>query len=462
MTKDRDGELEREIRTHLDLEAEERIANGMPEREARDAARRAFGNVTRTREDARAVWTRRWLDETVQDVRYAWRTLRKSPGFTSIAVLTIALGIGANTAMFSVVNAAILRPLGYPQPEQLRMLSTGSGDGKPGPVSPAEYFELTEISQSFSVVGAFVTGEVNLAALDRPRRASRARVNAELLEALAVPPERGRWFRRDETRGGGPAVVILSHELWRTAFGGREDVVGQSIDVDGIRHRGDRRHAVRVRPHGQARRAVAPAPACARDPPVPRESFPVGAGPLEGRCDFATRGGGAGVAHEELECARARERTPVRARRARPADDPGAGRGGRVVAPCLLGAAGGRRPGAAHRVRESRQPADGPRRSSWPRDRRADRPRCRPAAAARAVRRRRARAPRAGRRPWPYRRVGRRRRVDGRLSGERAPRRGHRHRSGGARLYAARVSRHRGGLRPGAAAISVRAHRSVS
>ena len=116
------------------------------------------------------------------------------------------------------------------------MLSTGSGDGKPGPVSPAEYFELTEISQSFSVVGAFVTGEVNLSALDRPRRASRARVNAELLEALAVPPARGRWFRRDETRGGGPAVVILSHELWRSAFGGREDVVGQSVEVDGIRH----------------------------------------------------------------------------------------------------------------------------------------------------------------------------------------------------------------------------------
>ena len=182
------------------------------------------------------MWTRRWLDEIVQDVRYASRTLRKSPGFTTIAVLTIALGIGANTAMFSVVNAALLRPLGYPKPEQLQMLSTGSGDGKPGPLSPAEYFELTEITQSFSVAGAFVTGDVNLSALDRPRRASYARVNAELLEALGVPPERGRWFRRDETRGGGPAVVILSHELWRSAFGGRETIIGQSVEVDGIRH----------------------------------------------------------------------------------------------------------------------------------------------------------------------------------------------------------------------------------
>jgi putative ABC transport system permease protein len=176
------------------------------------------------------VSIRRWLDEIARDVRYSLRTLRKSPAFTTIAVLTLALGIGANTAIFSVVNAAILRPLGYPQPQQLMFLTTG----KSGTVSPAEYWELAEITQSFSVIGAFVPGEVNLSARDRPRRATSATTNAELLEALAVPPERGRWFRREETKAGGPAVVILSHELWQSAFGAREDLVGQPIEVDGV------------------------------------------------------------------------------------------------------------------------------------------------------------------------------------------------------------------------------------
>jgi predicted permease len=235
MPKDHDDELNREIQTHLALEAEERVADGMSEADAQYAARRAFGNVTRTQEDVRAVWTRRWIEEIVQDVRYAFRTLRKAPGFTTVAVLTLALGIGANTAMFSVVNAVILQPLAYPHPERLRFLTTRFGQGgAQSRVSVPEYFELTEINQSFSVVGAFAIGEVNLAALDRPRRVTRATVNAELLEALAVQPERGRWFRRDETQANGPALVILSHELWRSAFGAREDIVGRTIEIDGL------------------------------------------------------------------------------------------------------------------------------------------------------------------------------------------------------------------------------------
>src|SRR5207247_4450503 len=131
-------------------------------------------------------------------------------GFTTIAVLTIALGIGANTAIFSLLNAAILRPLGYPQPQQLMFLITTFSDGQRGSVSAPEYWELTEINRSFSALGAFVTGEVNLSAGDRPRRATRASVNAELFEALAVPPERGRWFRREETRAGGAALVVVA------------------------------------------------------------------------------------------------------------------------------------------------------------------------------------------------------------------------------------------------------------
>ena len=233
MKKNRDDEIEREIRTHLDLEAEERVADGMSETDARYAARRTFGNVTRTQEDVRAVWTHRWLDQIVQDVRYALRTLRKNPGFTTIAVLTIAIGIGANTAIFSLVDAAILRPLGYPEPQQLMFLTT---DRQRGSLSPAEYWELTEINQSFSAVGAFVIGEVNLSAGDQPRRVRRASVNAELLEALAVSPERGRWFGREETRAGGPPLVILSNQLWQSAFGARQDLVGQSIEIDGVRH----------------------------------------------------------------------------------------------------------------------------------------------------------------------------------------------------------------------------------
>jgi predicted permease len=236
MTKDHDDELKREIQTDLELEAEERMADGISEADAQYAARRAFGNVTRTQEDVRAVWTRRWLDEPVQDVRYALRTLRKAPAFTAVALLTLALGIGANTAMFSVVNAVILQPLGYPRPEQLRFLTTRfERQGvEQSAVSVPEYLEFTEMSRSFSVVGAFNIGEVNLAALDRPRRVRRATVNGELLEALAVPPERGRWFRRDETRENGPALVILSHELWRSAFGAREDLVGRTIEIDGV------------------------------------------------------------------------------------------------------------------------------------------------------------------------------------------------------------------------------------
>jgi predicted permease len=186
-----------------------------------------------------------------QDLRLAVRLLVRSPVFTTVALLTLALGIGANTAIFSIVNGVILRPLAYPKPDQLMYLTTqfpGQGFSQFW-VSPPEYMEFREINRSFAAVGAYTTGEVNLTAGDTPLRARAAAVDEHLLNALGVRAEQGRLFRTGETDVVGPppvpgqppvaapplpAVAILSHELWQRAFGGAP-IVGQSVEIDGRR-----------------------------------------------------------------------------------------------------------------------------------------------------------------------------------------------------------------------------------
>jgi putative ABC transport system permease protein len=185
----------------------------------------------------------------VQDLRYAVRTLVKTPGFTAVALLTLALGIGANTAIFSIVNGIILRPLGYPKSEQLMYLTTQfpSLGFTEFWVSPPEYMEFREINRSFSAVGAYTTGEVNLSAGDdRPLRVRSAGVDEHLLNALGIQPAQGRLFAKGETDISGPApvpgepaplpprVAILSHELWQSAFAG-QPIVGKTIEVNGLR-----------------------------------------------------------------------------------------------------------------------------------------------------------------------------------------------------------------------------------
>src|SRR5437762_9804637 len=141
-----------------------------------------------------------------RDLRYAFRALKRSPGFATVAVLTLALGIGANTASFSIVNSVILRPLGYPKPEQLMYLTTQFPAFAFDQfwVSPPEYLEFREINRSFSAVGAYTTGEVNLTAGDRPLRVRSAQVNDDLLRALGVQAEQGRIFGKGETDVSGP------------------------------------------------------------------------------------------------------------------------------------------------------------------------------------------------------------------------------------------------------------------
>src|SRR5262245_43471412 len=146
------------------------------------------------------------VDNLRQDLRHAVRRLLRAPAFTIVTVLTLALGIGANTAIFSIVNSVLLRPLGYPRPEQLMYLTTqfpAFGFDQFW-VSPPEYMEFRELNTSFSAVGAFTTGEVNLTAGDRPLRVRSAAVNDDLLRALGVQAEAGRLFTKGETDVLGP------------------------------------------------------------------------------------------------------------------------------------------------------------------------------------------------------------------------------------------------------------------
>ncbi len=189
-----------------------------------------------------------FVEDLVQDVRYTIRSLGKSPGFTGVVVATLALGIGANTAIFTIVHGVLLRPLDYPKPDQLMYLTAeapGIGGTRSG-LSAPEYIEFRQMNRSFAAVGAYstggaayTTGEVNLTDGDRPLRVRSISVDAELLKALGIQPEQGRLFREEETaRWTGtlpPPIAILSHELWRTAFGGRP-LVGQKVELEGRPH----------------------------------------------------------------------------------------------------------------------------------------------------------------------------------------------------------------------------------
>jgi predicted permease len=231
-------DLHDELSFHVAMQTQANVQNGLSKAEAERRARVSLGGIEQAKERSRDVRPLRWLDTLAQDLRYAQRSLRRAPGFTAVALLTLALGIGANSAIFSIVNGVILRPLGYPMPEQLMFLATQSG-ARAGQfwVSPPEYLEFREINRSFSAVGAYRTGEVDLTGGDRPQRVRSAFVDEHLLNALGVQAAHGRLFATGETDVSGgppPAVAILSHELWQTAFGG-QPIVGQTIEVSGRR-----------------------------------------------------------------------------------------------------------------------------------------------------------------------------------------------------------------------------------
>lgn len=246
--RDVEVELDEELRFHLDQLIEEYEASGMPTEEARRAAERKIGGIAQYKEECRDMRRVNFIEDFVQDVRYTIRSLRKSMGFTAVVVATLGLGIGANTAIFTIVNGVLLRPLEYAEPDQLMYLTAESPatGGTGNALSAPEYAEFRQMNQSFAAVGAYstggsayTTGEVNLTAGDRPLRVPSISVDARLLRTLRIQPQQGRLFTDDETaRWTGtlpPPIAILSHELWRTAFGGRP-IVGQKVEIEGRPH----------------------------------------------------------------------------------------------------------------------------------------------------------------------------------------------------------------------------------
>ncbi len=229
----RKKELSEEIASHLQMAARDREARGESSAEAGAAARRELGNagvIQDVTHDQRA-WT--WLENLLQDLRYGARTLRKSPGFTAVAILTLALGMGANTALFSVVNAVLLNPLPYPQANQLVGLWWDRMPGQHSSVTYLNFLDWQKQSTVFSSVSAFMQDNMIITGAGEPERVDGARISANFFDLLGVKPLLGRSFRAEEDQVGAGPVALISDGLWKRKFGSSPDVLGKSITADG-------------------------------------------------------------------------------------------------------------------------------------------------------------------------------------------------------------------------------------
>jgi predicted permease len=234
-------ELNEELQFHLERQTEENIAHGMSPENARSAAQVSFGSVTGAVEDCYQARGMAWLEDFIHDLRYGFRTLVKHRSFSLVTVLTLALGIGACTAIFSLVNAVLLRSLPYGQPGRLVYLFTPSSVWKlPAEIfgpSAGDFRDLKQQSKSFSAMTLFTQTTSNLAGNDRVERVGAAKVDADFLGTLEVAPEFGRGFDGKDEQPGKEQVAVISHALWQTVLGGRADVLGSVLRLDGKPYR---------------------------------------------------------------------------------------------------------------------------------------------------------------------------------------------------------------------------------
>ena len=233
-----DQELDDELRNHLERKTEEYVAKGMAREEARRRARLDLGGIEQTKEKCREARRVNWIQDLMQDLHFGLRMLRKSPGFTAVAVLTLALGLAANTAIFSIINGVLLQPLEYPNPSQLvaiELFVPKLAQKFPMvPVNPAAYLGWSTDAKSLAGIGLVEDGvTLNLTSGGEPKLLSADAVTANLFDVLDVTPFLGRDFSPDADQAGHNHEVILTDALWRNRFHSDPNIIGQAIALNG-------------------------------------------------------------------------------------------------------------------------------------------------------------------------------------------------------------------------------------
>jgi putative ABC transport system permease protein len=227
-------EIDEEMRFHLDMRTEENVRKGMSPEEARREAEKRFGRITRIKELGYEVRGGGWFETLLQDLRYGVRMFLKQPGFTLIAVLTLALGIGANTAIFSVVNAVLLRPLPLAEPERVVWLSDMLPQAGAVPTSLPEFLDWKDQNQSFEQLAAFLNSSMFIDTGGGTQDMPVGLVTPEIFALFRVNPILGRTFTNEETLPGRTRVAVLGHSMWQSHFGSDPNVIGKTIDLDGV------------------------------------------------------------------------------------------------------------------------------------------------------------------------------------------------------------------------------------
>lgn len=227
-----DAELERELRFHLEQEAEEYRARGMSPDAARIAALRRIGGVAQVQEECREMRRVQYIENFRQDLGYALRSLSRSPGFTAVIVLTLALSIGANSAIFSVIEGVLLRPLPYGDPDRIVRVFTRNQNFPKFPVNHWDLKDFRATARSFESMALYTRADLQLSGAGEPVRLNGFRVSAGFFHVLGLQPSRGREFNENDERPGNGRQVIVSDRLWRSTFASAADIVGRKVMLD--------------------------------------------------------------------------------------------------------------------------------------------------------------------------------------------------------------------------------------